>query len=297
MIEFQNGQDFIDRDPQAPPDNRPSGDVVGEGRAYSDFNRTPAGEPDLKFDVRSIFDSRPVNAYDFNISGQFTYAGNDTPETFVVFTVPEGYVAIVRDWYHEFFPTPVIGSNRDILMTPQVARADVQNNIDVPIGSVAQKPFLELFFLADEFQEVGFRINSPLVIPTTEGTNLSVRLHGTFLLKRNIPYQFEVANPCGGCGGELRVAPSPLTAPPTTTRAKPVPVTQPIVQAPAAQVVPPKVTTCPPGHYYSEKWGCVPYQTAGVAKRTTSNVPKTIPNNRLNGYGPFRGRPIPPRRR
>src|SRR5262245_22300833 len=110
MIEDTRGQEFIEeREQQFPPDTRPGGDVRASTGALGDFNRTPAGEPDLKYDVRSTFDSRPVNAYDFNTTGRFYFPGADeTPltEQFGVFVVPEGFVAIARKWYFTISPVP-----------------------------------------------------------------------------------------------------------------------------------------------------------------------------------------------
>ncbi len=57
----------------------------------------PLGTPPKGYDVRAVYDSRPVQGYDFNIAVS-TALGETNP--FVSMTVPNGYIAVLRAIHH-----------------------------------------------------------------------------------------------------------------------------------------------------------------------------------------------------
>lgn len=65
---FGRGQEFEDRNRQLPGD---TGSPVYAGgsieKVRAELAKTVLGSPPQDCDVRSTFDSRPVNAYDFNL--------------------------------------------------------------------------------------------------------------------------------------------------------------------------------------------------------------------------------------
>lgn len=306
-------REFIERDAQYPADLRPAGDNIAETQSLGDMSASPAGEPNLKYDVRSTFDSRPVNGYDFNITSKHEFHGNSgSPQSFTCFQVPQGYVAIPRGWYVQFYPVPLITDLDGVLFTPQLDGADISYNIDVPIGVISDQE-LTGFFVADEFQKVGFRVTSALTFPGNPSAyNMSVRVYGNLLLKDNIPAQFQVANRCDTCGGIARVAgytqeaPAAITrvdrtsaAPPGVIGPPPPPV---IIEAPPPAPLAPtpkcppnqimwngKCTPCAPGAQVNAAGtGCV--QTIKAAKSFSGFAGHPSYGRPLLGSRPFRRR-------
>lgn len=235
-------QEFIEqREHQFPPD--PS-ELVGafsdQAQANAAVKTTPPGDPNQKFDVRSTFDSRPVNGYDFNIAAT-ALLSDEEPTIIDLFTVPEGYIAIPRIWHHFTTPSFPIVSRNDITASLRLDDANVQNNINIPIG-VESDELIRSFFVADEFQVVQVAVLPPAVA-FPAGTTITFHVYGNFLLKHNYPAIFEVANPCGGCGDTPNIAmpPAPRVIPATRFVAPPPPPPPPPpASAPPPPPPPPK---------------------------------------------------------
>lgn len=274
MIEDTRGQEFIEqRERQLPADFSSSGDLQSQQTGMDHLEITPPGDPNLKFDVRSIFDSRPVNAYDFNISAAVELAAPGTT-TFTVFTVPKGFVAIPRRWFFFIDPLFSLSSRAAILVTPQINNVDVQNNTDFPIGNESDD-LLHTFFVVDELLKVTMRV---VVADTLTSPILHVSVNGNFLAKRNVPPNFEIANPCGGCGEVVNsfappVRPSPVTEPIATQRFVPPPAAAKAAKCPPGQVTfKGGCAPCPPGTSpNADQTSCL--QTAGFGPRRLSGLP------------------------
>src|ERR1700678_4393973 len=73
---------------QAWPDfyNASGADLLGDASATAAMYATPLGEPPSDFDVCSVYESRPVNAYDFNFSAA-------TPVTGAKWTGEQGHLS------------------------------------------------------------------------------------------------------------------------------------------------------------------------------------------------------------
>lgn len=155
-----------------------------------DLSRTPLGSPPVDYDVRSIFDVRPVGGFDFNISTFDTINEGITPYL-VEMTVPEGFVAVLRDIDVWFEPAPAGLDKSDFTWTLMLNGAAYNYNVDIPFGTAVDRELV--FMLADEFNRIGVRVVSTGGSYGTE--RAYARFHGTFLPKTARPLPFEIANP------------------------------------------------------------------------------------------------------
>lgn len=161
--------------------------------ARADLARTPLGAPPVDYDVRSVYDVRPVGAFDFNICEQQAFdttTGNLTVEM----TVPEGLVAVLREIDVWFEPNPSGPLRSDYNWSLVLNGGDVNYNTNVffGVGINNQKVFL----LANENNRIGVRFGASS-LDTFANVVGFVQFHGTFQLKSNVPLPFEIANPVG----------------------------------------------------------------------------------------------------
>lgn len=183
--------DFIDREKQLPADVRTlPPDVANYEAAGLAMRAAPAGEPPDDYNVRSVYDSRPLNGFDFNITDSAPFVSSNLE--ILTFDVPQGYVCVLRHITYFVTNPPAINSLQDVLGTLRRANADVAYNIDIPIGAARE---LDCFLIADEFEEVGFKVTSTGVYQ--DASNIVAHFYGQFLLKTNIPAPFEIANRAG----------------------------------------------------------------------------------------------------
>lgn len=225
-------QDFIDRETQLPADVRETPpDMMRDKEAGEAMRRAPAGEPGIDFDVRSVFDSRPVQGYDFNIIDTSEFAASMD----LTFTVPPGFVAVVRKFMHTISNNPIV-ERVDMRAAFFVNGGAVRYNENLPIGGDSYDTPINLFFLADENSVVTARLTTAIA-----GAAQTVfgQFYGTFLAKTGRPYQFEIANPVKG-GVATVTAPAkekiaPQAATPAAMAMPRQPTPQPLAMAlPAA---------------------------------------------------------------
>lgn len=230
--------EFIDREQQLPADPRAAGavDMANVGQLTGQMERVKPGEPPIDFTVRSVYDSRPVQGQDFNITAivtQIVQPGNNDCS----FTVPQGYVAVVRRLHHFVTNPPVgVGINRsDALCSILLDNADYPYNKNIPVGWESDD-IVNLFMIADEFQTVTTRFVFSAVVLETSA--LYVTFYGNLLLKTGRPAQFEIANPAarGAVIGPQLSLPLPTPAP--ASRAQSV--------APIATAQPKTMSLLPP---------------------------------------------------
>src|SRR5271154_6175872 len=75
----------------------PGADLLQDSASEVAVLATPLGEPPTDFSVRSVYDSRPINGYDFNFSANTIQPLGGGVVTFN-FNVPQGYRAVPRKW-------------------------------------------------------------------------------------------------------------------------------------------------------------------------------------------------------
>lgn len=182
----------------------PASDVPLPGAAVSETTtqeqHTPIGPTPLQYDVRSTYDARPINGYDFNIAVTTNEGSPFGAITRLTFSVPNGLVAVVRRVI-TFMESPIpVGARRDVLLTLQVNGGTVPNNQQIPVG-VEQDDLVNTFFIADENNSVtALFVIAASIVALSPQPSLTAHFYGNFLLKSNVPPQFEIANPIRGKG-------------------------------------------------------------------------------------------------
>lgn len=222
MVDFKESEfKSEEQDDQLPANTRAiASDIAQASDGRDGLDRAPLGSPSADFDVRSIYESRPINSYDFNLSinndtcagGLGIWTGNQCDFTF---QVPSGYVAILKEVHHSFRTPPVVTSRADVRGVfiingasyqrgvtiggingvPAAANSDPQN---IPIG-IESDDILQSFVVADENQTIGVRITVSNTVAAVAPICF-VHLYGQLLLKSGRPAQFEQANKVGGSG-------------------------------------------------------------------------------------------------
>lgn len=235
----ESGQEFIDRETQLPADDR----ALGGGVAPGQLDGVPLGNPAIDYDVRSTFDVRPVNAFDFDASGQADY--ENLGEGFgrwvvVAFTVPMGYVAVIREWF--------MGATSNGIALIGVDAYLQRNGVDFPyngpVGFLPGNDRKPCFMLVDEGQTVGARAPAGLVNAGAAGVNV----YGTLIPKTGRAYPYEIANPIG-VTRQATLAPESLYAPPPPPPPKEVVrevIREVVREAPPTQVQQPATPPPPP---------------------------------------------------
>lgn len=261
------GGEFIDRETQRPPEDSPGNVAQGPSTAaaQTDLGNTPLGAPPACYDVRSVYDSRPVNGYDFTIT--VTDVGDEA--TFPLeFTVRQGYVAVLLGFSHwiEDDPLPPIVFRNDMLATLQKNKVQVQDNVDVPVGLFSDNLWTG-FIVADEFETLGLVFS--FSDPALDVGQRWVTFRGNYLLKSGRASNFEIANPAPGPGCSMPLPPPPVSAaleyrqPPPRAARPPRVIVPEIKPAPRPIMAPPPVApkqaaTWPPKAFHSAKADSAP---------------------------------------
>jgi len=168
--------------------------------------------PPLLYEVISTYDSRPVQAYDFQASGcEFlNWAGVPPtfPPTFLEYTVPANTVAILRSFRYQLINPPV----NHVVEGDCWLQSDLFVN-DLPVREYHQMlhptvmdKFFETFLIVDELKRIQLSLT---VFDLAGGTEFSAdlngeqtpvlfELYGNLIVKTGVPIEFEVANPRGG---------------------------------------------------------------------------------------------------
>lgn len=152
-------------------------------------------------DVRSVFDSRPVNGQDFYLTGTVQINAQNVRYS-TIWTVPTGYFAIVRSFRFSPdaepaaispLPSAVISPVRPVItfavngiMVPGIAnvRMDVTNNREFPCFFYAS-PGDTITLFMDYQTEINIAADPFPVF---------AELYGNYLLASGIPPQYEVGN-------------------------------------------------------------------------------------------------------
>lgn len=194
-----------------------NGDPIAPGQqvdsARTSYDNTPIGPIPFAFDVRAIFDSRPINAFDFNIT-QST-SGEIANPVQVSFTVPNGYVAVLKRVI-TFLENPIPASvlRSDVLLTLLLNQGVVPNNERIPVG-VDQDSLVNCFLIADQGSVITARFTVSAAILALLPT-YTAHFYGNLLQKTNIPAPFEIANPTNKAQGQPNLVAAPPAQPPAT---------------------------------------------------------------------------------
>lgn len=164
--------------------------IASDSRAQ--VARTGYGAPELDYTVRSVYDARPTQAYDFNVTPDGVNFGNGGGAVArFQFQVPSGYVGVLRE-VHVWLEPAIVIEPSTLRLTLTVDGSDVPNNLTIPMGSGLDAP-VKCYVIADEFHFLGARIDGN---PGAAVTGF-VRLYGNLLLKDGRPAIFQPANLAG----------------------------------------------------------------------------------------------------
>jgi len=197
--------EFINREPpQLPADtNVHAADMAQASAARADMGAAPLGTPPADYSVRSVYDSRPVFGTDFNVVVATAAGGGCASSATAFFTVPSGYVAVLRHIETWCEPIPVLARRNQVTLNIQLNQVDVTLNTDIPIGTATDLP-IDCFVIADEGTDLGVQFDAD---PVLIGFSVYALLYGNLLLKTGRPFQFEIANYAGE--GSITTAPRP----------------------------------------------------------------------------------------
>lgn len=201
-------------------------DMASAQVSRADADLTGVGSPRIDYSVRSTFDTRPINAREFNLWFTADTASEPPPALTIdvfrsCFFVPDGYVALVRGVTVLLSPpiTPEF-NNYDGLLAVAVNGARVDPP-DVPIGPVngnsvlsqTDTPFqtnqeILTHVLADQNSTVGLFLD--VGSAAFDSANLQVGFRGVLLLKTGVPAQFQAANEAGRARAAVTASASDL---------------------------------------------------------------------------------------
>jgi hypothetical protein len=168
----------------------PGADLLKDDYAVASMLQAPLGEPPTDFLVRSVYDVRPVNGYDFNYS-----AGFDEVDAFVwsaQFNVPNGYRAIPRKWT-VYFDNPPLGPASISTATLLQNGAAVPNNDNIIIGMGTGSDPIESFFICEENTTFGIQ-GLVDASNSSHSSTMSVNVYGNLIPVTEVSLPFSIAN-------------------------------------------------------------------------------------------------------
>lgn len=188
---FRRG-DFEARQRQLPADRHVQR-AIGRAaqKARQDQENTPLGSPPKPVDVRSVYDTRPINGFDFNISASAATDSNTT-KAVLFFNVPEGFVAVLRNFDVWFEPNPASALKSGFNWSLQLNGGDYPYNLNVPFGVAVDRE--TCFMIANEFNTVGLRLTLGTAFSFPDPGTAFARFYGNFLLKSGLPAALEIGN-------------------------------------------------------------------------------------------------------
>lgn len=182
-------------------------DMRNNAASRQGADAAPIGTPQLDFDVRSVYDSRPVQGRDFNQWYAFVGEGVDEPGTFFAqaMRIPAGFVAVVRRIMYQTTPVIYTGISQNVMVVTKngavimpeawpvgVPAAGMTATNSIPISNGES---VDTFIIADENETVGIILNPGLNI--NGNLSYAVGFYGNLLLKTGVPASMQVANYAG----------------------------------------------------------------------------------------------------
>lgn len=210
-------------------------DMVGAEVSRVDASGTGLGTPKIDFDVRSIYDSRPINSQEFNL--WFTLDVTAEPPATIspvvlkrTFQVPQGRVCVLQEVtiycpnmtpINAVFDGAVGITVDDAIVDPP----DIETGPDTLDTTIVQENIIfrdgtpiRTFVIADQGQFVGL-ILELLAEGVVELTtfNVAVGFRGQFLQKTGCTSNFQIANPAGRAQSAVTSSAADLRGPPDSS--------------------------------------------------------------------------------
>jgi hypothetical protein len=243
-MEWRDEEFLTQREHQAGPDTGSASDVAGQTAKTASMTATPPGEPPVDYDVRSVFDSRPVNARDFNVSANAngTVSGSGAIVFPVInFQTPLGWRFVVLGWEITFAPSiaslgPSLFQATTVNLLGGGSVADPFNTGIVigPNGTGAE--IIKSFMIVEEQTLFGIQIvNVDTTLSIGTHATAIVSIYGNALPVTDVQLPYSIANPVGR-GKPAMIAPAAFFAPPSAPAAPSAPSAPSAPAAPAAPV-------------------------------------------------------------
>ncbi|MES9855931.1 MAG: hypothetical protein ABW166_04915 [Sedimenticola sp.] len=165
-------------------------------RQENDVRSRPGeiGSVPRRFDVTSTFDARPVNGRDFLETFSLSFEAGEGPVTDSnTFTVPDGYIGIVRGF--RYFVSNVVDVLGETFLVSLIANSTIVTNYDnMALPQIINAP-IPCYAISNYLKNIGLKITHPSSRSGAGGDVLiRVEMYGNLLLSRGIPSQYEPAN-------------------------------------------------------------------------------------------------------
>lgn len=171
---------------------------LGPPQTYAPVGLPPP--PELQ--VQSVFDTRPISAFDFAFDLTDRFGNELTPVFFVTEAVPAGYVAVLRRVEVEVIQPLLIGT---IDPSTSFFQLDLlRNGAVIPFNTVRFRSEFVFYdwpthhvFGPGETLGVRGSFSLPIINPDPTGVELigTARMFGTLIPTRNYPPSQEIASP------------------------------------------------------------------------------------------------------
>lgn len=182
--------EFEARDNQLPPDFRRPGSP-NSAASTAAMEAAPPGEPPNPYDVRCVYDSRPPNAFDFNVSILSGMPSGVGQAITVAFQVPPGYRWVPREWDITFEPI-IAGPIENVIVSLQANGANLPYDQGLLLGGAGTSHPIKSFFLVDEQQTFGVLIQNNTAI--SSAVKIIVNVYGNSLPITDVSLPYEVTN-------------------------------------------------------------------------------------------------------
>lgn len=173
----------------------PGADLLGQEAATQAMQATPLTPPDVDFEVRSVYDSRPINGYDFNFSGtaEIDVNSSETGTWNVTFDVPTGYRAVPREWDVFFDIPPTVIASKNVVSIQQ-QNANIPNNGPIIVGMGTGARPIKTFFVCEENTTFGIEGTLTNSANSTQTTTISVNCYGNLIPVSDCALPFTIAD-------------------------------------------------------------------------------------------------------
>jgi len=167
----------------------PGADLLQDAASTTDMLSAPLGEPRVDYDVRCVYDSRPINGYDFNFSAtNFTIGGNWSFQ----FVVPAGYRAVPREW-EVAFDVVIPGSAVNSTASIQQNGAQLPNNGPIFVGMGTDEP-IKTFFVCEENTTFGIAGSNTNIGGAVAEARVLINVYGNLIPVSDVALPLAIAN-------------------------------------------------------------------------------------------------------
>jgi hypothetical protein len=177
----------------------PGADLLQDDASEAALMRSPLGEPPTDFTVRSVYDVRPVNGYDFNYFKSATITLS-SGAWMVTFNVPPGYRAVVRHYEVEF--DACFGPGGGVFAPSGSTASLQQNGANVPNNQTLDAGFgaaFDCFYLCEENTTFGLAGINLLINSALGGVSTAnVSVYGNLIAVDENALPLSIANKSRG---------------------------------------------------------------------------------------------------